>query len=220
MACFAIEFVSLLMGVTIFKRFLNSLNIIAHLVGLILTILFYVDVSSKAFVLSAAHTVPLAHEGSGAGRLAGWRASAHIAHSTHAVTYAHVCRHTHPPPSPNTNLGGLGWAGRGGREGHEVRTQHMCTHARARSHTHAHSHSHTHTQSVSHTHTHTHSTCAELEPGLLHRLLRGLQRITSPGGDVHLPVCEQVLVRKVLRLPLQPGAQHLEAIEWLFRCRQ
>lgn len=45
LACFGIEFITLLMGVTIFMRFVTGLNIIAHLVGLILTILFYVDVS-------------------------------------------------------------------------------------------------------------------------------------------------------------------------------
>jgi hypothetical protein len=45
LACFGIEYLTLFMGVTIFIRPLNGLNIIAHGVGLILTILLYVDVS-------------------------------------------------------------------------------------------------------------------------------------------------------------------------------
>lgn len=46
MACFAIEFITLFMGVTIFMTGLVLLNIVTHGVGLILIILFLVDVSA------------------------------------------------------------------------------------------------------------------------------------------------------------------------------
>jgi hypothetical protein len=52
LACFGIEYLTLFMGVTIFIRPLNGLNIIAHGVGLILTILLYVDVSGTCFAHS------------------------------------------------------------------------------------------------------------------------------------------------------------------------
>jgi hypothetical protein len=48
LACFGIEYITLFMGVSIFLRPLNLLNILAHGVGLILTILLYVDVSTRA----------------------------------------------------------------------------------------------------------------------------------------------------------------------------
>ncbi|KAL6747264.1 transmembrane protein [Haematococcus lacustris] len=43
LACFGIEYITLFMGVTIFMRSLNLLNIVAHGTGLVLTVLLYVD---------------------------------------------------------------------------------------------------------------------------------------------------------------------------------
>mmetsp|Transcript_35506 Transcript_35506/g.78776 ORF Transcript_35506/g.78776 Transcript_35506/m.78776 type:complete len:152 (+) Transcript_35506:211-666(+) len=43
LACFGVEYITLFLGVTIFFRPLMVTNIVAHFVGLILTILFYVD---------------------------------------------------------------------------------------------------------------------------------------------------------------------------------
>lgn len=45
-ACFGIEYITLFLGVTIFHRLTNLLNILAHGAGLILMILFQVDVSA------------------------------------------------------------------------------------------------------------------------------------------------------------------------------
>jgi hypothetical protein len=44
-ACFCIEYITLFLGVSIFLRHVTILNILAHLGGLLLTILFYADVS-------------------------------------------------------------------------------------------------------------------------------------------------------------------------------
>lgn len=46
-ACFCIEYITLFMGVSIFLRHITVCNILAHAAGLILTILFYADVSAR-----------------------------------------------------------------------------------------------------------------------------------------------------------------------------
>ena len=45
LACFGVEFITLFLGVSLFMRPIMLINIVLHFVGLILVILFYVDVS-------------------------------------------------------------------------------------------------------------------------------------------------------------------------------
>ena len=47
-ACFAIEYICLFMGVSIFFPAAMSINVLCHFVGTILTVLLYVDVSGRA----------------------------------------------------------------------------------------------------------------------------------------------------------------------------
>lgn len=51
LACFGIEFTTLFLGVSLFIQPMMTLNIVAHFCGLILVILFYVDVGAIVIVL-------------------------------------------------------------------------------------------------------------------------------------------------------------------------
>jgi hypothetical protein len=46
LGCFGVEYLTMLLGVSIFMRGLQLLNILAHFVGLVLTVMFYIDVSA------------------------------------------------------------------------------------------------------------------------------------------------------------------------------
>ena len=58
LTCFGIEFITLFLGVTLFIRPLMTLNISAHVVGFILIVCLYYDVSQLANAMCFCEIMP------------------------------------------------------------------------------------------------------------------------------------------------------------------